>query len=153
MNTNYESLTLGGSMFKKISIFAFIAFLALNGAVLAKDNVGDDLKKTLQANFKAYQDENIDEVMKTVHSESPGYEATKEFSAQIFPAYDIKYDLVQFKYIAVEGEYALARVKQKTVKVSGPEFKDNIIDSIVIFKQEEGTWKLWSQATLTLEFI
>lgn len=111
------------------------------------------MNRVLTENFKAYELEDIEKVMQTVHSKSPGFEATKEFSSQIFPVYDIKYELLGFKFITVEGEYALGRVKQKTSKIKGPEFMDNIIDSIVIFKQEDGLWKLWSQATLTLEYL
>lgn len=119
----------------------------------AADDMSTILNEVISQNFKAYEEENIEKVMKTVHSKSPGFDATKEFSSQIFPVYDIKYELLSFKFIALEGDYAIGRVKQKTAKVSGPEFKDNIIDSIVIFKKESGIWKLWSQATLTLEYI
>ncbi len=128
------------------------SFLMAENAAAEKD-IEKELNAVITANFKAYEIENIEKVMETVHSESPGFEATKEFSSQIFPVYDIKYELLSFKFIAFEGEYALGRVKQKTSKVSGPEFKDNIIDAIVIFKQEAGRWKLWSQATLELEYI
>ena len=144
---------------RKRIIVLMLAMVLLFSHVVLAENAKDDkdlameLKSVITKNFKAYELEDIEKVMETVHSKSPGFKATKEFSSQIFPAYEIKYELLSFKYIAVEGEYALARVKQKTSKISGPKFKDNIIDSIVIFKQEAGQWKLWSQATLTLEYI
>ncbi len=145
-------------MGRRITVLMLAAVLLFSQVVLAENVQADkDIAKVLKGvitdNFKAYEQEDIEKVMKTVHSKSPGFEATKQFSSQVFPVYEIKYELLSFKYITVEGEYALARVKQKTAKISGPEFKDNVIDSIVIFKQEAGQWKLWSQATLTLEYI
>ncbi|MCG2712223.1 MAG: hypothetical protein L6416_07880 [Candidatus Omnitrophica bacterium] len=140
-------------------IFLILALVFLFSRFVLADNAKEDndivtvLKSVITENFEAYELEDIEKVMQTVHSKSPGFEATKEFSSQVFPVYDIKYELLSFKYISLEGEYALGRVKQKTSKISGPEFKDNIIDSIVIFKQEAGFWKLWSQATLTLEYL
>ncbi len=127
--------------------------LGVAGNANAEEDISKVLNSVIMKNFKAYEQEDIEKVMSTVHSKSPGFAATKDFSSQIFPVYDIKYELLNFKYIVIEQDYALGRVKQKTTKISGPEFKDNIIDSIVIFKQESGVWKLWSQATLTLEYI
>ena len=139
-----------------LAIFCVGIIICSIDAVQAQ-NMKSDLSETLRgvvtANFQAYEKEDIDKVMKTVHSASPGFQATKEFSSKIFPAFEIKYEMMSFKFIATEGDYALGRVKQKTSKVSGPEFSDNIIDAIVIFKQENGVWKLWSQATLTVEYI
>ena len=144
-------------MHKKIIVLVIALLVLFNQSLFAEDSKADDIAKVLhnviKANFEAYEQEDIEKVMMTVHSKSPGFEATKQFSSQVFPVYDIKYELMNFKYISTEDEYALGRVKQKTIKVAGPEFKDNIIDSIVIFKQEAGSWKLWSQATLTLEYI
>ena len=144
-------------MGKRIIVVMFVLGLLFNvlgvRIVAAEENISNILNSVIMENFKAYEIEDIEKIMETVHSKSPGFEATKEFSSQIFPVYDIKYELMSFTFIAIEGDYSLGRVKQKTLKISGPEFKDNIIDSIVIFKQEDGLWKLWSQATLTLEYL
>jgi hypothetical protein len=37
--------------------------------------------------------------------------------------------------------------------VSGPAFKNNIIDSIYVFRKEGGKWKLWQQVVLETNFI
>lgn len=144
-------------MGNRIIVVMFVLGLLFNvlgvRIVAAEENISNILNSVIMENFKAYEIEDIEKIMETVHSKSPGFEATKEFSSQIFPVYDIKYELMSFTFIAIEGDYSLGRVKQKTLKISGPEFKDNIIDSIVIFKQEDGLWKLWSQATLTLEYL
>jgi len=60
--------------------------------------------------------------------------------------------LISYEYIGLSGEYAIARIKFKTTKISGPAFKNNSVDMIQVFKQENGTWKLWSQANLEIQF-
>ncbi len=111
------------------------------------------LKNVVLENFDAYQNENISRVMETIHTLSPQYLLVKEAGTTIFPTYDLKYELLTFKYLVTDGEYALARGMQKTSKISGPAFRNNIIEVIFIFKQEEGKWKLWNQAVLALEFV
>ena len=112
-----------------------------------------DLKQVLTENFDAYQKEEIFRVLPTVHTLSPAYKSTKDIASKIFPAYDLNYELVSFKYLLTDDKYAIARVSQKTTKVSGPAFRNNLLDLIVIFKQEKGQWKLWSQIVLEIEFI
>lgn len=111
------------------------------------------LENVVLENLNAYQNENISRAMETIHTLSPQYLLVKEAGATIFPTYDLKYELLSFKYLVSDGEYAIARGMQKTSKISGPAFRNNIIEIIFIFKQEDGKWKLWNQAVLALEFV
>ena len=93
-------------------------------------------------------------MMKTIHSKSPMYETTKKQVGQIFgKGLNLNYDLVSFKYIATDGDYALGRVHQRTTVVGGPNFRNNEIDMIVAFRKEGETWKFWSQAILEIKFL
>ena len=138
----------------------FVCVLTAQTAVFAEDNNSDqfaktsaELKKVLLDNFDAYEKEDIFRVLATVHTLSPSYMSTKSVADKIFPAYQLKYELLNFKYLLTDGEYAIARVSQKTSKVEGPQFRDNVIDLIIVYKQEKGKWKLWSQVILTVEFL
>lgn len=111
------------------------------------------LKKVVLENFDAYGKEDIFRVMATVHTQSPGYMATKQIGSQLFPTYDLKFELLDFYYLLTDKEYTLARAKQKTTKVSGPEFRDNVLDLIVVFRQENGEWKFWSQVILSVDYL
>jgi len=119
----------------------------------SKQEMTEALRKVTLKNFEAYEEEDLARIMETVHPQSPGYNATRDFSAKIFPDYDIKYELLDLHFIAMDGDFALARTKQKTIKVSGPQFRDNILDAIVVFKQNGKKWKFWSQATLSIQYL
>jgi hypothetical protein len=93
------------------------------------------------------------EVKRTIHSQSPAYIASAQTLKQLFGYYDLKHELLFFRYIGVDGEYAVARGEQKTEKLKGPAFRDNILDSIYIFRKEKGKWKLCQQAVLESRFI
>jgi hypothetical protein len=132
-----------------------ISFAQIGSEELAKTHAqtSAELKSVLLKNFEGYQNEDIGEVLTTVHTLSPGYAATKTMADQIFPAYDLKYEVNSFRYLMTDGEYALARVSQKTSKIKGPPFRNNQMDLIVVFKQEDGKWKLWSQVILEVEYL
>ena len=134
---------------------ALVVFLLSFGGVGiagASSEVSDAVKKTLQANFDATQAENIEAIMSTMHSMSPNRVATEAQLPMLFQQYDLKYELEDYQFVALSGEYAIARVKQRTTKISGPEFRNNILDSFMIFRQENTQWKLWAQTILDIEF-
>ncbi len=141
------------------AVLAIISLLGLPGIVTAEVNSEEfykttgELKQVLMENFDAYEKEDIFRILPTIHTLSPSYQTTKQVANKIFSTYDLKYELVNFRYLLTDGDYALARILQKTSKVSGPAFRDNLLDIIVVFKQEKGQWKLWSQIVLKLEFI
>lgn len=47
----------------------------------------------------------------------------------------------------------MARVKLATKKVTGPDFQDNELDLIQVFRKEDGEWKFWSQTILEVRPI
>ncbi|PIP54905.1 MAG: hypothetical protein COX07_02825, partial [Bacteroidetes bacterium CG23_combo_of_CG06-09_8_20_14_all_32_9] len=62
----------------------------------AQDNEGYQamakaLRNVIQENFDGYKEEDIAKIMTTVHTQSPGYLATKQISNEIFPPYELNY--------------------------------------------------------------
>ena len=119
----------------------------------ASAGVSDDVRQTLEENLKYSQQENMDGMMSTIHRSSPNYMATGQAMNQLFPAYDLKYSLISYNFVGEEGGYAYIRIVQRTEKVAGPEFNNNELEALMIFKQENGKWKLWSQANLNIKFL
>jgi hypothetical protein len=117
---------------------------------------GDDIQKAINSmvisNVQATQEENLDAVLQTIHTQSPGYLATKQQLVPLFDNYDLKYEILSFKYIGRDNEYAVARVKQSTKKLSGPAFRNNVVDMIEVFRQEKGQWKFWNQVILEVTY-
>jgi len=125
--------------------------LLLSTSVVA--DTASDIEKAILDNLEHTQEEDMDAVMGDLHSQSPAYLQTQQFLQQLFPVYDLSYELLSYNFVAQDNEYAYARVKQRTSKVSGPQFQNNDIDMLVIFKQENGLWKLWTQANLSVTYL
>ncbi|MFH2139150.1 MAG: hypothetical protein ABII88_11700 [Candidatus Omnitrophota bacterium] len=141
---------------KKIGILfsVLVLMVLICKPVFAQEKkISDILRGVVESNFVALENEDIDGAMRTIHTQAPGYLQTMELSKQLFPYYDLRYTLLSFNYIGKDDEYALARGKQRTTKVQGPAFQNNIVDFIYVFKQEGDVWKFWSQAVLDTQFV
>jgi hypothetical protein len=119
----------------------------------AQQNIAAQIKETVEKNMQTTQAEDTTGMMETIHTQSPFYLMTKQQMQPLFDNYDLNYELLSYEYIGRSGDYAIARVNFQTTKVSGPAFKDNELDVIQIYKQENGTWKLWSQSNLDIKFL
>ena len=140
-------------MFKRIWILTLIICMSISSYALAADDIAVTIETLVKENLKATREENIDGIMSTIHPDSPAYNPTKDQTAPLFESYDLNYEIVSFTYIGEEGTYAVSRTKQKTTKISGPDFRDNVIDMIQVFRKDEGVWKFWNQVILDIEYL
>lgn len=109
------------------------------------------IRTIFQSNLDATQKRDLRKALATIHSKSPVFAPSAQILEKLFETFELKFDLMAFKYIATDEGYAIARVKYKAVKVKGPEFHDYVVTALAVFKQEAGEWKLWQQANLELE--
>ena len=116
-------------------------------------DIASDIENAILDNLEHTQNEDFNAVMGDIHSQSPAYLQTQQMLQQLFPAYDLKYELINYKFVGEDSEYAYAKVKQRTIKISGPAFQNNELEVLMIFKQENGHWKLWTQANLSASYI
>ena len=132
----------------------FVAFSPENTDFVADadEDVEAELKALIIENLRATRTEDLDAMLDTLHSESPNYSQIEKIANTLFKTYDLNYDLLLFRYIGQDGEYAVARFKFSTEQVAGPEFNDNILDTIHVFREENGMWKIWSHAILEIDF-
>ena len=133
-------------------VLAFISFLLL-GSASGQEDTDKAVHQTILKNLKAGQARDLPAMMKTIHSQSPVYQSTQERTPAIFKAYRLDYQLLSYKYIGLDGEYAFARTRHRTRRLSGPALRDNEMDSIQIFRKEKGEWKLWNQAILEIQYL
>jgi len=121
----------------------------------AEDKLGTTLRGVVEENVRSYDARDTDAFLRTLHPQSPGYEATKAILSDQFREGDINVTLVDYKYIGHDDEFAVARVKMKTVAPPGSTgFQSNVTDSIVVFHRDEfaRAWKLWSEDILGVQF-
>lgn len=112
-----------------------------------------DLRELVEQNLQHTEDEYVSAVMATMHPDSIAYLPTRQALNQLFPLYDLQYTLLEYHFVGEEGGYAYARVKQRTEKVNGPEFMDNDLEALQVFRQYKGEWKFWSQANLSVQAL
>ena len=117
------------------------------------ENPPEILKKGFEKNIEGWNLEDIDMVMSTVHPESPNYTSSKRFAEKMFDLYDLHSKMLSKKYIGTDGEYSVLRVKLKTTKINGPEFKESVIDTLHVFRKEDYLWKFWAGTTLEVKYI
>lgn len=130
-----------------------LAIVFMSNVSVADQKVAEAIKQSILDNLKYVQEENSEKSMSTIHSQSPSYLPTKNIISQMFSNYQLSFELIDFKYIAYDGDLAYARVKQVTKKISGPAFQNNEVDMVQIFRRESGIWKLWSQANIEIKYI
>jgi hypothetical protein len=131
------------------------AVLGLAGAASATTDaeLSAAVKGVVESNLSGYNAESPDAAMSAVHKSSPEYASTKAALAEQFSDLDVKATLVEFDYMGHDDEFVVARVKTKLVGPPGSAFVDNVVDSLVLFHQENGVWKLWSDEVLGVEFV
>ncbi|MDX2165460.1 MAG: hypothetical protein SF182_00285 [Deltaproteobacteria bacterium] len=136
-----------------LTTLAVLALL-LGGARAASAFVMDgpliqSLRQVMAGNFEAYNKKDINALVAGIDSRSPDYEATKKAAEEQFKSLDgVKTELTEFTPIGHDDEFAVARIKAKTTGKPGSGFTDNTVDAIVLFHQENGQWKLWSEDIL-----
>jgi hypothetical protein len=131
----------------KISVLAVAGLLF--GVMSASAAPDDDkalsaaLESVSKDQIVAFNAENVEGAMAHTHTKSPTYTETQEALTAQFSDLDAKAELVSFQFIGHDDEFALARVKVKITAPGVEGFLDNIVDTITIFHQEAGTWKVW----------
>ena len=130
-----------------------VACLGLTVALSQDGGIAEEIEAVVMENLRATQAEDLHAMLNTIHSESPLYSQTEEMATVLFENYDVNYGLLVFRYIEQDDEYAIARLKYSAQKSAGPDFNDNNLDTIHVFREENGSWKIWSMAILEIEYI
>lgn len=129
------------------------ALAVLVAAPPAPAQLAPALKYVWDGNLAAFNKEDLDGVMATIDSRSPDFGPTRAALDALFKDRDLTAELVDFVLMGHDNEFAVARVKTKTTGQPGSDFATNITDAVVLFHQENGTWKLWSEEIVAVEII
>ena len=135
-----------------VVLLAALLGLAITAAAADRD-LASSLRAVVEGNLHAYDAKDAEGAMQWVHTRSPEYGPTKAAIVEQFRDMDVKAQVVDFRYMGHDDEFAVARVKTKLVGPPGGDFQDTVVDSVVLFHQENGTWKLWSDEVLGVQMI
>jgi hypothetical protein len=136
-------------------VIGILLLSTVAGTAGAGDNDGltATLRQVVENNLAAFNREDASATMQSIHTKSPDYTSMQHALPNQFGALDARTELVSFRYIGHDDEFAVARVKLKTVDQSVEPFATNVLDTITIFHQEDGTWKYWSNEVLGVELV
>jgi len=135
-------------------ILASLVLSMVTGMTVAGDDDGLEttFRQLTEDKLAAFNREDVSGTMRHVHTKSPEYGSTQGFLPGQFEALDARTKLVDLHYMGHDDEFAVARVKLKTVNESGAPFAANVMDTIAVFHLEDGVWKYWSNHILGVEF-
>lgn len=136
-------------------LILILAVFVLSACKVEFSTPAEELKGIIQANIDGMNSENVEQSLEAVHSESPFYEQMQVMLEEISKVYDLESSLIDFQYIGTSDDKSKAVVllKQKTSKLDGPEFRDNIVEMMTVFKKENDAWKIWQSLTLDVRYL
>jgi hypothetical protein len=127
-----------------VILAATLLWLVSVPAVRADDAaLASSLEKVSKDQIAAFNQEDVAATMGYADTKSPTYETTKKVLTEYFKNQKLKAEQVSFQYIGHDDEFAYARVKVKVTSPGTKDFQDNVADTVTLFHQEGGTWKLW----------
>jgi hypothetical protein len=139
---------------KSIWVFATVLLLtSAVGSVQAGSGLEAELRQVVEDNLASYNREDVPATLGTIHTKSPAYASMQKALPSQFGALDTRTELDSFRYMGHDDEFAVARVKLKTVGRSGQPLASNVMDTITVFHQEGGEWKYWSNHVLGVELL
>ena len=117
--------------------------LACVPATRADDELANSLEKVSKDQIAAFNRADLPATMAFAHTKSPTYDAAREMLTQYFKGQHLNAEQVSFQYIGHDDEFAYARVKVKVTSPGTEGFESNVTDTVTLFHQEGGTWKVW----------
>jgi len=118
----------------------------------------EEMQKILLSNFEAANREDVDALLDTCSVDMPDRQKLRSESLKIFKEKDIHYSLMDFRLLEIEGDYAVAKIVQKTHasdrKNTDEEERSyrngsgllpdaDVVSYIVAFKKDYGKWKCY----------
>lgn len=136
-------------------IVSVLLLCAVTGTAWAieDEDLAAMLRQVVENNLSAFNSESVAATMESIHSKSPNHSSMQEALPGQFEALDARTELVGFTYMGHDDEFAVARVKLKTVDNTNEPFVENIVDTIAVFHQEDGDWKYWSNHVLGIRLV
>lgn len=105
-------------------------------------------------NLKGVNEEDVEVYLSTITSKER--EETGEVMTQFFEDFDVKQELLEFEITQIDPDAIVAKARQKAVGESILEeenYRNHIATVLVVFKEEEGEWRINESSITDIEFI
>jgi len=125
------------------SVALALALFAWAPATRADDGLANALEKVSKEQIAAFNRKDVAATMAYAHTKSPTYDAARDTITAAFKDSNPQAEQVSFQYIGHDDEFAMARVKVKVTSPGTEGFQPNIVDTVTLFHEEGGSWKVW----------
>lgn len=125
----------------------------LLGADDAKDQSRKSAESLAKAQAAAIEAEDMNAYAKTFHSESFALAPSRNMTELLMKSYDMTVRVTKLSLVGQDETFLYARVAVETRKTAGPAFRDNLVESIWVFKKENNDWKFWSSGVLLVTYL
>jgi len=135
------------------ALAAALLGLAWVPAARADDTLASSLETVSKDQIAAFNRADVAATMAYADTKSPTYAAARDVLTAYFKDQHLKAEQMSFQYIGHDDEFALARVKVKVTSPGTKGFADNVVDTITLFHQEGGSWKVWDTYLIGGELV
>ena len=136
-----------------IAVAAFLFAVAPGTAAFADDALASKLDKVSKDQIAAFNREDAAATLSFAYTKSPAYDTAKSELPTLFEESDARAEQIGFQYVGHDDELAYARVKVKVTAADAPDFQGNVVDSLMIFHQEGGSWKVFDSYLLGSQLV
>ncbi len=116
-------------------------------------DTADQVKFVFGLHYEYANQGDIEGVISTVSSDSPGYQQTAANLNQTLVLYDLQIEISDVELIALTEDEAVIQAAQTTVKLAGPEFEDNRSIAQHLLVKQSGQWKLYYSELLFIAYL
>ena len=114
----------------------------------------DAALETVRRNVRLLQEKKIDEMMETIHPQSPSFAGTRTEVADLVKDYDLKCELAALDVIGARSDVIRVRFEQTTERTKGGvvELKTRLT-GVHVLKKDGGAWKIFDTEVIAVDDV
>ena len=110
--------------------------------------------EVVRRNSQFMQEEKIDEMMATLHPESPTFAQTRAIMEGLAKKFDLKCELTALEVVSATPDEVRVRFDQTTSKVKGEGgFPSSRVVGIHLLKKDGNAWKIYSTEVISTQVL
>ena len=133
-----------------------IAYIGSGGLLASGPTpLPEEITAVIFKNIRASNAKDFDGYMATIHSNSPGYNTTKEtIQAAFSDQFNLSYRVSDVYLIEQGRNKAVAHFVLTTRLASGSiAFRDNQVTGEMTLRKEDGIWKIYDQKIIEVKYL
>ena len=103
---------------RMVAVLATLLTVAAGAGAADKNPLPTTLRGVVEDHVRAYNAHDVQGAMRDVHTQSPEYDSTKAAMEQQFRDTPVTAQLVDFKYMGHDDEFAVARMKRSRFRAA-----------------------------------